>query len=573
MSFKPCIIIPVYNHAQMLPAVLDRLAHLHLPCLVVNDGSSTLCSALLQKIAQEYSWLTLLEHTVNQGKGAAVMTGIRAAAEYGYTHALQVDADGQHAIEDATALLKMAESNPSALISGRPVYDESVPKHRLYARYLTHVLVWLNTLSLEIKDSMCGFRVYPISATLRLINEVRLGARMDFDTEVMVRLYWRNTSILQIPSRVIYPEDGQSHFNLINDNALITALHTRLFFGMLLRLPFLLMRLIKRFITRRVQRKHQQWHQLQERGSLLGMRLLLAVHRLLGARGFQIAIAPALIHYFIFHPTARRSSHQYLTHFYAAFPQALKNKKPNYLSTLQHFNQFTHVALDKIITWVGHYREHNVTFEDREVLSDLVRRKQGALIIGSHLGNIEISRALSQTNPDAVINVLMHTKHNPKFNHLLRETPQARRINLIQVTDIGADTAMMLNECINRGEMIILTGDRVPVQSAERVSLVNFLNKPAPLPQGPYILASLLKCPVLVLFCLKEKNRYRIYLEPFADVIQLPRKDRETHLQHYAQRYAHVLEKYCQLAPLQWFNFYDFWHTTKITPPPKEQAS
>ena len=132
--------------------------------------------------------------------------------------------------------------HPDAVISGCPVYDQSVPKGRLYGRYLTHVWVWINTLSLQIRDSMCGFRVYPLAATLALLNRAQIGRRMDFDVEILVRLHWQGVPIRNRPTRVIYPEDGVSHFQLWRDNARISKMHARLFFGMLLRMPQLLWR-------------------------------------------------------------------------------------------------------------------------------------------------------------------------------------------------------------------------------------------------------------------------------------------------------------------------------------------
>ena len=127
-----------------------------------------------------------------------------------------------------------------------PSYDESVPRHRYYSRYITHFWVWVETLSLEIRDSMCGFRVYPLAQTLALADRVRIGRRMDFDTEVAVRLSWRGTPVISVPTRVIYPENGISNFRLWRDNLAISWMHTRLCAGMLLRLPLLLYRLMRR---------------------------------------------------------------------------------------------------------------------------------------------------------------------------------------------------------------------------------------------------------------------------------------------------------------------------------------
>jgi hypothetical protein len=122
------------------------------------------------------------------------------------------------------------------------VYDESVPRLRFYARYLTHIWVWINTLSFRIRDSMCGFRVYPLVPVLELAARQKIGMRMNFDTEVLVRMYWDEIDIFNLPTRVGYPADGVSHFQAWRDNVLISRMHATLFFGMLLRMPRLLAR-------------------------------------------------------------------------------------------------------------------------------------------------------------------------------------------------------------------------------------------------------------------------------------------------------------------------------------------
>ncbi len=240
---KLCVVIPVYNHEQAIGHVVSAIRQLALPVVLVDDGSTPTCAAVLDQLALQ-AGVTLSRHEINQGKGAAVMTGMRLAAELGYTHALQIDSDGQHDIADLPPVIALAQAHPEAIIAGYPVYDESVPRSRLYGRYATHIWVWINTLSLRIKDSMCGLRVYPLAPTLALINRVHIGLRMDFDAEILVRLDWRNVPIINVPVHVSYPIDGVSHFDLWRDNVLISVMHTRLFFGMLPRLPALLWRLL-----------------------------------------------------------------------------------------------------------------------------------------------------------------------------------------------------------------------------------------------------------------------------------------------------------------------------------------
>jgi glycosyltransferase involved in cell wall biosynthesis len=241
--FQPCIVVPFFNHEGAIERTLASLKPAGLACWLVDDGSDPRCAPLLDALAmREAGWLRLIRYQPNQGKGVAVMTGCAAAAALGYTHAVQVDADGQHNAADIPALLALAQDNPQALVTGVPIYDDSVPRSRLYGRYVTHFWVWLHTWSFHIKDSMCGFRVYPLAATLAVWREEKIGRRMDFDTDIMVRLYWRGLRVLSLPTRVTYPLDGVSHFDLLRDNLRISWMHTRLFCGMLLRLPRLLVR-------------------------------------------------------------------------------------------------------------------------------------------------------------------------------------------------------------------------------------------------------------------------------------------------------------------------------------------
>ncbi len=236
MSFRPCLVVPVYEHGDGAAALADKLVTFGMPTIVVNDGSAAATTAILRRLAERHDWIQLLAHETNQGKGAAVLTGLRAAHARGFSHALQIDADGQHDAADIPRFLALAAANPSAVVTGRPLYDSTAPTVRRIARYLTHVWVWIETLSLTIRDSMCGFRVYPLEPAIKLTNQVRLGRRMDFDTDILVRLYWAGVPVLSLDTKVIYPVGGLSHFKLWRDNWLITRMHTRLVFTMLWRL-------------------------------------------------------------------------------------------------------------------------------------------------------------------------------------------------------------------------------------------------------------------------------------------------------------------------------------------------
>nr|WP_240980137.1 glycosyltransferase family 2 protein [Ramlibacter agri] len=240
--FKPVVVIPVYNHPDTIPAVCAAVRAHGLECILVDDGSDGRTQAAVQRLAVHDLGVHRLRLATNQGKGAAMVAGFREAARRGFTHVLQVDADGQHDTGDIPQFIEQARLHPDAVIAGCPVYDASVPKGRLYGRYATHVWVWINTLSLDIRDSMCGFRAYPLASLMPLLEKVRIGRRMDFDSDVIVRLHWRGVPVVNLATRVTYPQDGISHFRMLRDNVRISAMHTRLFFGMLARLPMLLWR-------------------------------------------------------------------------------------------------------------------------------------------------------------------------------------------------------------------------------------------------------------------------------------------------------------------------------------------
>lgn len=245
--FAPIAIIPVYNHPSTVGAMVDGVLQAGLPCLLVDDGSDASCAAVLDALARQHApQVRLLRLPQNQGKGGAMMAGLRQASAQGFSHGLQIDADGQHAVTDIPAFVALARAQPAAMVCGAPAYDASVPKARLYGRYATHVWVWINTLSMDIQDSMCGFRVYPLPATLAVLDRTTIGKRMEFDTEILVHLHWQGVPFVTQRTRVTYPQDGLSHFRVWRDNALISRMHARLFGGMLLRSPRLLARKLRR---------------------------------------------------------------------------------------------------------------------------------------------------------------------------------------------------------------------------------------------------------------------------------------------------------------------------------------
>ena len=234
-----CAVIPVYEHGATAGRVVEALRRAGLAVILVDDGSGRASAVALDALARSGDGVRLLRHPRNRGKGAAVQTGLAAAAALGHSHALQVDADGQHALADIPRFLAESRAHPEAVVCGRPVFGADAPRARLYGRRLTNFWVSVNTWSTDVPDAMCGFRVYPLAATVPLIERSRLGSRMDFDIEVLVRLHWLGVPMRWLPTAIAYPEGGRSHFRMRRDNALITRAHTLLFFGMLARAPLL----------------------------------------------------------------------------------------------------------------------------------------------------------------------------------------------------------------------------------------------------------------------------------------------------------------------------------------------
>lgn len=233
-------VIPVYNHGSTAEPIVAFFAERHISVILVDDGSYLKTKAALAKIEKKYpDDVTLLTLPENRGKGAAVMTGIEMAANLGLTHVLQIDADGQHDINRAEPFFELSKEHPEALICGYPEYDATVPKNRLTGRKITNTMLVIETLSHDLKDGMCGFRVYPVESTLKIKNSLSFS-RMGFDIDILVKLYWSGVPVISSPVKVTYPEGGISNFRMVHDNIEISMVHTSLFFGMLVRLPKLL---------------------------------------------------------------------------------------------------------------------------------------------------------------------------------------------------------------------------------------------------------------------------------------------------------------------------------------------
>ena len=546
---KPCVIIPVYNHGETLSGTLENLSSYGLHVFVIDDGSDERTKEILGKLHSEFDFdlITLPE---NQGKGAAVQAGFRGAWDKGFTHGIQVDADGQHDLGDLGILLDEAWKNPDALISGDPQFDKSAPASRLYGRSITRFWVWVETLSLSIPDAMCGFRIYPLEPCIRLIDDRRIGPRMEFDIEIAVRLFWRGVPFIAIPTRVTYPDDGTSHFRVLQDNWRISRMHTMLFFGMLLRLPVLLLRKLG------VRRGH--WSRLEERGAVVGMKILFAGYRLFGRGVFRIMLFPVMTYFFLTSSSARRASRQYLDRVQAT-REKIDGKPAKRLSGFRHFLQFGESILDKTAQWAGVRTEENIRYVAPDAYAQVMSSERGGVFIGSHLGNLEALRAFGGLKQGLTVNALVFTRHSLKFMQFLEEANPEAVKHVIQVDSLGPESVIRMQSKIETREWIAMVADRTSIARAARSISCEFLGQAARFPEGPFILASLLSCPVYFLFCLKKDGKYEVYLDKLADPLELPRATRQEDIELAVKKYASLLEEHCLAFPYQWYNFFDFW--------------
>ena len=243
---KQGFIIPVYRHGKTAVVLAERLAAFGLPVILVDDGNEAEDRTCLAECAAQTPGVVLARLEKNSGKGGAVTRGLEQAAELGLTHVLQIDADGQHDAGKVTFFLEESARHPDMIICGYPEFDDSAPRSRVTGRKISNFWAAVVTLSTELKDVLCGFRVYPVNAALRIARSPFVSKRMGFDPEIMVRLYWNKVFPVFHPIKVSYSPDGVSSFHVVKDNIQISWMFTRLCIGMMFRSPVLIIRKIMR---------------------------------------------------------------------------------------------------------------------------------------------------------------------------------------------------------------------------------------------------------------------------------------------------------------------------------------
>ncbi|WP_323813927.1 hypothetical protein [Cellvibrio sp. NN19] len=310
------------------------------------------------------------------------------------------------------------------------------------------------------------------------------------------------------------------------------------------------------------QEKTAHWSTLQESGTIRGILFLLWLQRVFGRRFFNALLYPIMAYYFLFNRRARSASLDFLQTHAKKYPDYWNGKTPGYTAVFNHMYAFGQTILDKLLAWSTPIREEDFEIANEPLLAKFMNKTNGQLIIGSHLGNLEYCRGFVQRYKARTINALVYDQHSANFVNAMQRINPESRIHIYQVNELDIPLILQLKAKIENGEWLFIAGDRIPLSGEARTVTVDFLDRPAQLPIGPYMLAKVLQCEVQLMFSYRKAKKIYFELVPFAEQVTLPRKDGGAQLQAYAQQYAQALEQQAARAPLQWFNFYPYWSSS-----------
>lgn len=548
--FKPLVVIPTYNHYKELSSMINKLNGYGIDILVIDDGSDVCVNKILTNITNDNS-CNLITLKKNKGKGGAVKAGFRYAYNKGYSHCVQIDADGQHDLNDLPVVLSLAKNNPDKLILGNPVFDlKTTPKCRLLGRKLSNFWIAVETMSQDAKDGLCGYRCYPLKETIELITNVNIGNRMDFDPEILIRLRWQGVQVTNFDTKVNYVDKEPSNFNMVRDNFRLSFLFMKLFW----------IGIAKFFLRNKNGRKSKErWSEKKERGNRFVIHFTFLIYRLLNKKLTQLLLQPVLFYFFCTDKNGRKASVRYLNNIYNHCASKL-SIRPGKMAPYFHYNNFMSSLLDKAgIRMPEKRNDFKISFSGFDIIEKLLKEKKGAIFIGAHFGNFDIIRLLSNET-EMKLKVLMYRKHARLINDLFANINDEKDNDIIEIESINAATACTLSDYIDDGGFLGILADRVSPGSENKVIRIPFLGKEASFPTGPWIIASILKCPVIFFYAVSNGiQKYEIHFENLCATVNLSSKNRENDIKKHIAEYVYKLENACSMFPYQWYNFYNFW--------------
>lgn len=538
MIYKYGFLIPFYNHPARIKQLVSELKKHDLPIIIVDDGSDSASKAVLNSL----EGVNILTREQNGGKGAAMKDGFKFGLENGFSHLFQIDADSQHDLSVISEFLACSKKEPKKLICAAPVYDESAPKARVYGRKITNFWIYINTLGADIKDGMCGFRIYPLKELETAIFKSKTD-RMEFDTEILVNAHRSGVKMKWIDIRVFYEKGGVSHFKILRDNALISLMHAKYFLTM------------PKFAFDRLtgSKSDKMWWQKHERGgkNLLNLTLFLTKYTPKFLLNFLIKIV--VFFYYVTSKKERENIKKFrenLAKF--AGKECIKDS-----SVFSNFYEFGVAICDKFRVWRGEITLEEIRAVNLQTIqNELINAKRGQVILTAHLGNIEICKALSTKVGGLDMVILAYDKNTREFAETIAKI-SGKSVRVMLVNELDVEAMLELKNIVDSGIHIGIMGDRVPI-SGDKFSEVSFLGQSAKFNYGPYLIAGILGVGVSSLWCQKMGDKFDIELIKIADQIKLFR-DKQASVKPYLEAYVRELEKRCVQTPSQWFNFFDFW--------------
>ena len=529
---RPVVLIPTKDNIGSIGDVVRRACAQGLPVFVVDDGSTDGSGPAARAAGAE-----VITHPKNQGKGAALLTGMRAAAKLGYTHVICLDADGQHDPADIPAFAAALTAEPVAIFAG--VRDLSTaPEISRFGRTFSNFWIWVET-GWRVGDSQCGFRSYPIAPVLALGLG---GGRYELEVEVLTRTLWFGVPVRDIPCFVYYPpkEERVTSFRPLLDNARISWMNALLVVERILWPP----RWRLRF------RDPQAWNG-RSRGTGVGWRFVLGLQRILGRR-FAHLVGTVLAGWYVaFAPSARDGLESYRA-------RVLSDLSP-YAASFAIFRSFAHALLDRLTFTEKGPAAFTYVREGQEHLIGAFSEPKGAILLGAHVGNIEVSAGSGENAPRMKkLHVLRFEAPGDHGRAVIASMPEAWRPKVIPVNMTEGFSALTVVRALREGAVVAMLGDRL---IDDRTVTVDFLGAPCRFPAGPWLVAALARVPVIVVGAFQEgaASNYRVLASPPITCVFDRKRPRDEQIREWAQVYADHVAAFVRRYPTQFYNFHDVW--------------
>lgn len=533
IPFRPLVVLPTKDNAPTVgDLVRESLGHGH-EVLVVDDGSIDGSGDRAREAGA-----TVLVHPVNLGKGEALLTAFRWARDHGFTHAVCLDADGQHYPSDIPRFVEAARTHPTAIVAGWRDMRTAPGKSR-FGQHFSNFWVWVET-GWTVEDTQCGFRVYPVGPVLGLGLR---GGRYELEVDVLVRGLWAGIPVVDLPCAVFYPpaDERQTSFRPIVDPARITFLNIGL--------------LAERLTRPSRWRRHpvlrgEEWRD-HHHGSFFGWWIVVMLIRWTG-RWPAYAVASGVALWFaVFAVRPRRAIERY---GHRIGRSALGSR----WLAVRVFHAFALSLVDRFLLLTR--GSEPFVFERPESLVAAYRAVEdgrGLVVLSGHVGNPDLGAAAFHGRIDRPVNVLQYAGPTDPYVRLVREVAPERAPTIIALNDDAHHASILAIRALRRGEVVAIKADR---SFDGRTVEVPFLDGLVAIPTGPFLMAAISGAPMIVLGCFKESaTRYRIVSTPPVVLTFSGRDSRDADVARWARSFAAQLERWVREYPTQWYQFHDPW--------------